>query len=142
MSVEGIIDRIIADAESEAKKIVDEAQNEATTISENGKKEADVYFERQKLLLDEKYRREKERMTLNKRLEQRKNMLQARQKWMDKAFSDAYKILVNQPLTAYKKLLVSLVRSVSQSKDEEIIFGKKGEKSFLQERTIKVKAYY
>ena len=84
-------------------------------------------------LIDEKYRREKERMTLNKRLDHRKNMLQARQKWMDEAFSNGYKILIDQPLSEYKKLLISLIENVSQSRDEEVIFGSKGTKKFHDE---------
>ena len=133
MSVEGIIDHIIAEADSEAKKIINDAQNEAGIIKEKSKSEADEYFEKQMHLIDEKYRREKERMTLNKRLDQRKNMLQARQKWMDEAFSNGYKILIDQPLSEYKKLLISLIENVSQSRDEEVIFGKKGTKKFLDE---------
>lgn len=133
MSVEGIIDRIIADAEAEAKKIIDEAEQEASAIKEKGKKEAEEYYERQLHLIDEKYRREKERAILNKRLEQRKNMLQARQKWMDRAFQDAYKRLVDQPKSDYKDLLIALIKRVSHTKDEEVIFGKKGEKKILEE---------
>ena len=133
MSVEGIIDRIIADAEAEAKKIIDEAEQEESAIKEKGKKEAEEYYERQLRLIDEKYRREKERAILNKRLEQRKNMLQARQKWMDRAFQDAYKRLVDQPKSDYKDLLIALIKKVSHTKDEEVIFGKKGEKKILEE---------
>lgn len=133
MSVEGIIDHIIAEAESEAKRIIDDAQNEAETIKEKAKSEADEYFEKQMHLIDEKYRREKERMTLNKRLDQRKNMLQARQKWMDEAFSNGYKILIDQSLPDYKKLLISLIEKVSQSNDEKVIFGKKGTKILIDE---------
>ncbi len=133
MSVEGIIDRIIADAEAEAKKIIDDAEQEAGIVKEKGKKEAEDYYERQLHLLDEKYRREKERAILNKRLEQRKNMLQARQKWMDRAFQDAYKRLVDQPKSDYKDLLIALIKRVSHTKDEEVIFGKKGEKKILEE---------
>ena len=132
MSVEGIVDRIIADAEAEAKKIMDSAQEEARSISEEGKREAEKYFEKQKSLLDEKYRREKERMVLNKRLDQRKNMLRARQKWMDRAFSDAYKMLVDQPLSGYKQLVISLIDRVSHSQGEEVVFGRKGEEKFLE----------
>jgi V/A-type H+-transporting ATPase subunit E len=131
MSVEGIVDRIIADAEEEAKNIMHDAETEAEAIREKGKREAEQYYERQKSLLDEKYRREKERAILNKRLEERKNMLLARQKWMERAFHDAYRGLVDQPLEEYGKLLVTLVKAVSLTKDEEIIFGKKGDSAFF-----------
>ncbi len=133
MSVEGIIDRIIADAEVEAKNIIDEAEGEAESILEKGKQKAEEYFDRQKKRLDEKYRREKERRILNRRLDRRKNMLQARQKWMNKAFSMAYRNLVDQPPEVYKTLIASLIERVSVSKDEEVVFGKKGDDILIEE---------
>lgn len=132
MSVEGIIDRIIADAEAEAREIISGAESEAQGISEDGRREAERYFESQKSQLDEQYRREKERAVLNKRLEQRKNMLQARQKWMDRAFTDAYEMLVGQQLSEYRDLITSLIVKVSQTKDEEVVFGKKGDTKYLE----------
>jgi vacuolar-type H+-ATPase subunit E/Vma4 len=132
MSVEGIIDRILADAQEEARSIIHGAENEAGALEKEGMREADEYFERRKAQLDEHYRREKERAILNKRLDQRKNMLQARQKWMDRAFSDAFKMLVDQPLDEYKELVISLIAKVSRSNDEEVVFGKKGDAKFLE----------
>ena len=131
MSVEGIIDRIIADAQEEARSIIRGAEKEAGALEKEGMREADEYFERRKSQLDEHYRREKERAVLNKRLDQRKNMLQARQKWMDKAFSDAFEKLTEQPLEEYKGLVITLITKVSRTNDEEVIFGKKGDAKIL-----------
>jgi V/A-type H+-transporting ATPase subunit E len=133
MSVEGIIERIIAEAETEAKQITSDAQREAQSIREQGKREAEEYFEKQKALLEEKYKKETERRVLTKRLDQRKNLLNARQKWMDRAFSNAYQKLFDQPFADYKNLMVTLVQKVSQTKDEVILFGQKGEGNFLEE---------
>lgn len=133
MSVEGIKDRIIADAKKEAVKIIDHAKEEAKSIIDTGKREAEEYFEKKRTLLEDEYRKEKERAILNKRLELRKKLLEARQVWMDRAFSDAYKRLVDQDLKEYKDLMVLLISKVSRSKDEQIIFGKKGEHKYLKE---------
>ena len=89
-------------------------------------------IKRRKSQLDEHYRREKERAILNKRLDQRKNMLQARQKWMDRAFSDAFEKLTEQPLEEYKGLVINLITKVSRTNDEDVVFGKKGDAKFLE----------
>ncbi|MCK5568732.1 MAG: DUF3552 domain-containing protein, partial [Spirochaetes bacterium] len=132
MSVEGIIDRIVADAQEEARSIIHEAEKEAGALEKEGMREAEEYFEQRKSQLDEHYRREKERAILNKRLDQRKNMLQARQKWMDMAFSEAFKKLTEQPLDEYKGLVIKLITKVSRTNDEEVIFGKKGDAKLLE----------
>jgi V/A-type H+-transporting ATPase subunit E len=132
MSVDGICDRIIADANEEAEKIIHDAEREAESIREKGKREAQQYYEKQQFLLNEKYRRDKERSILNKRLDERKNLLLARQKWMDRAFEEAYRKLVEQPSGEYEKLLVNLVQKVSATRDEEAVFGKKGDEAFLK----------
>lgn len=126
MSVEGIIDRIISDANTQAEKITREAQEQAAVIHEKGKKEAEEYYERQRSKLNDKYNKEKERSVLNKRLEQRKHVLKARQEWMDRAFSNAYKKLLEQPFSEYKELLKKLILRVSSTNSETVIFGNKG----------------
>ncbi len=127
MSVEGIIDRIFADAEQEAKKIHDEAIEQAKSIQDEISREADDYFARRKAWLDEKYRKEKERAVLNKRLEHRKNVLASRQEWMDRAFEEAYTRLVDQPIKNYRELMKKLILNASTNREELVIFGEKGE---------------
>jgi vacuolar-type H+-ATPase subunit E/Vma4 len=131
MSVEGIQTRIIEDAKKEAQSIVDQANKEAKTIDEANMKEAELYFEKKLKLLEEQYSREMERMILSRRLALRKRLLDARQKWMDKAFQDAYQDLVRQDLDEYKDLMIGLIGKVSVHKDEEIIFGMKGDEKLL-----------
>ena len=132
MSVEGIVERIINEAKEEADRIISDAKAEAKNIEEDLKKEADSYFENQKKQLDYKYKSNKERTILNKRLENRKELLQVRQKWMDEAFNGAYKALINQSFEDYQKLVIKLIKDTSSSKDEEIIFSKKGSDAELK----------
>ena len=131
MSIEGIQTRIIEDAKKEAVSIVEEAKKEAKAIDEANIKDAEYYFEKKLKLLDEKYSKEMERTILSKRLTLRKKLLDARQKWMYKAFQDAYQGLVHQDLGEYKDLMIELISKVSLHKDEEIIFGKKGDEKLL-----------
>ena len=146
MSVEGIIERIITEAREEAARIISEAEEEANRIDEELKKEADKYYDNQLKLIDKKYRNEKERAILNKRLENRKEVLQVRQKWMDEAFNRAYRSLVEQPFENYKNLILTMIDKVSSTKDEEILFGKKGSdaelKSIVDEANKKLNAKF
>jgi vacuolar-type H+-ATPase subunit E/Vma4 len=133
MSIEGIQIRIMEDAKKEAQSIVDQANKEAKSIDEANMKEAEQYFEKKLKLLEERYSREMERTILSRRLALRKKLLDARQKWMAKAFQDAYQDLVRQDLDEYKDLMIELIGKVSLHKDEEIIFGTKGDEKLLSQ---------
>jgi len=133
MSLEGIIERIYSDARKEAEKIIADAEKEARSIEEQCKKEAEEYFLRQKEALQESYNRKKERVMLTRRLEVRKSMLKVKQDWMEKAFSLAYKKLLDQPFEDYRALMITLIKRFSQSGDEEVVFGKKGDDKFLKD---------
>jgi len=126
MSVEGIIDRIIKDAKREADDIMGEAKRQALAIDKDNEQDAQEYYERQRELLHERFRKEKERAILNRRLEQRKRILTTRQAWMDRAFDEARKKLLEQPIKEYKQLAKSLIAHVSSTRNEEILFGTKG----------------
>ena len=52
---------------------------------------------------------------------------------MDTAFDEAYQTLVGQDDKENRDLMVNLIAKVSSHKDEEIIFGKKGDKKILKE---------
>ncbi len=132
MSVEGIIDRILSDARAKAEEIRNEAKSRVSAIIEDGKREAEKYFQTQRRQIEERYSREMEHAVLNRRLEQRKRVLQARQKWMDRAFETAYKKLVDQPFSEYGELMRNLINKVSTTKDEVIVFGQKGEEKDLK----------
>ncbi len=132
MSIEGIIEKIISDAQKEADEIINNAKIEAEKIEKELKEEAEDYYEKQKKLLDNKYKGEKERAILNKRLDNRKELLKERQKWLDEAFIRAYKSLLEQSFDEYSRLIKKLLGEVSVSKDEEVVFGKKGSDSELK----------
>jgi V/A-type H+-transporting ATPase subunit E len=126
MSVEGILERIIADAREQADAIIAQAREEEKSILSEGEQEAEEYYKEQLNRLDERYRREKERAVLNRRLDQRKALLQVRQQWMDQAFSDAYARLVEQPVSEYAQLMQKLIAASSTGRDETVVFGTKG----------------
>jgi vacuolar-type H+-ATPase subunit E/Vma4 len=126
MSVEGIIARIMSDAEQETGAILDEARRQAEAVQSDNRREAEEYQEKQRGILDERHRKEMQRAILNRRLEQRKRILSTRQYWMDRAFEESRRKLVDQPLKEYQLLMKSLIPRVSSTKDEEIQFGAKG----------------
>jgi len=69
---------------------------------------------------------------LNRRLEQRKLILSTRQRWMDRAFEESRKKLIDQTSKEYQSLMKRLVTRVSSTKDEEIQFGTKGSDAELK----------
>jgi vacuolar-type H+-ATPase subunit E/Vma4 len=139
MSVEGIIEKILGEARNASRAIVEGARKEAEGIRAEERREAAEYYEKQRALLEEQYRKEKERAVLNKRLETRKNTLGVRQQWLERAFDEAYKALIDQPLTEYKETLLRLIGAASKAKDEEIVFGRKGSKAFFEEIVSELK---
>jgi vacuolar-type H+-ATPase subunit E/Vma4 len=126
MSVEGIIARIMSDAEKESDAILDETRRQSETIQSDNRREAEEYHAYQKALLDERNRKEMQRAILNRRLEQRKRILTTRQHWMDRAFEESRRKLIDQPLKEYQLLMKGLISRVSSTKDEELHFGAKG----------------
>jgi V/A-type H+-transporting ATPase subunit E len=126
MSVQGIIDRIMADAEREADEIAKEAKRQAEAIRKDNEQDGQEYYDHRREVLDERYRKEMERAVLNRRLDQRKAILGRRQEWMDRAFDGARKKLVDQPFEVYQKLMKGLVLRASSTHDEEVVFGAKG----------------
>ena len=132
MSVEGIRKRIIDDAKKEAKFISDAAEKEADAILAGGESEADEYFEHQKKLLEERYSKERDRSVISKRLELTKQQLDRKQRWMDRAFDEAYKKLTAQDDKTYRDLMIDLIAKVSSLKNEEVVFGKKGDETLLK----------
>jgi len=132
MSVEGIIERILSEAQMQAEEIKKQAGQRVSAVIEEGKREALQYYEKQKKRLEDKYNQEKEHAVLNRRLQQRKQILEARQKWMDKAFKAAFNKLVEQPFSEYRELMKKLIHRVSVTKDEAVVFGAKGEDKELQ----------
>jgi vacuolar-type H+-ATPase subunit E/Vma4 len=133
MSLEGIIDRIISDANRDAEAILSEAGEREKALMDEAAREAEEFYRRQRDLLEEKARREKERAILNRRLEQRKRILQSRQKWMDRAFQEAYDALLEQPEKDYRTLMVDLILRASSSRDEAVLFGTKGSAREMKE---------
>jgi V/A-type H+-transporting ATPase subunit E len=132
MSVEGIVERIIADARKEAEEILEKTREQERRILEEGEREAREYHDRQAARLAERYRREKEWAVLNRRLQERKALLEARQEWMDRAFTGAYRKLADQPDREYAALMEKLIAATSATRDETVVFGAKGDDALLK----------
>jgi vacuolar-type H+-ATPase subunit E/Vma4 len=133
MSVEGIRKRIMDDAKKEVKAVSDAAKKEADAVLAEGQAEADEYFERHKKLLEERYSKERDRAVLSKRLELRKKLLDRKQRWMERAFEEAYTMLTAQEDKPYRDLMIDLIAKVSSCNNEEVVFGKKGDEALLKE---------
>lgn len=121
MSLEHILDKIIADAKAEAAGIEGKGTEEAERIRAAGEAQAKEVRER---LIDRARQEAEERaarlLTLA-RLEARNIRLAAKQDAIDEAFAAALTRLQQLPEDEYHRLLVGLIVSAARSGQEEII---------------------
>jgi len=86
MSLDSILNHIIAEADSQKEKIIQEANQQAQGIIQDAKEEADKLY--QEIIDKEKslYLAERQKLIVNGRLEAKKNLLQAKQDSIDLLF--------------------------------------------------------
>lgn len=86
MALEGILENIINNAAKEADKIILEAKTEAEGIIRQARKEAEMLYQESLSKQGAFCEKEKQRIIINARLEARKNLLLAKQEFLDTVF--------------------------------------------------------
>lgn len=116
MSLDSILGHILDEANAQADKIIREAEEKATGIIQEAKAEAQKLY--QEILEKEKALYEKERQCLivNARLEQRKNLLAAKQELIGAAFE---RLKQTAKLDKFKRQVVTVeaVKEVPEDVD-------------------------
>lgn len=86
MSLESILGHILGEADTQEDKIMQEARRQRDTIIREAKIEAEKLY--QEVLNKEKslYETQRQRLIVNARLEQKKNLLRAKQELIDSVF--------------------------------------------------------
>lgn len=116
MSLESIIEHIISDASAQREKIIQEAQKEAQKIIQEARKQAEGIY--QEILEKERIacENQRQRLLVNARLEQKKNLLSAKQELINLAFENLKSGLKKDK---FKKQQVSysVVREVEENID-------------------------
>ena len=121
MSVEKIIDKIIGEAEKEAKKIMNEASNAADKIVEEAKQKA----KSAKTALLEKGEKaaqeERRKMLLAAELDFRKEILNGKQSVISQIFDRVSQKFKQLKDNEYKEIIGKMLIAAAQTGDEEII---------------------
>lgn len=121
MSLDNILNKILAEGQAEAAKITTNAQANADAILADAK--AQTEQRRQEILAQAKREanEDEQRQLTVAGLEARKDLLMARQEVIEQAFSDALAELRKMPSADYRQLLKSMLLEAVQTGDEEIV---------------------
>lgn len=141
---EKIKERILTDARSLHDKILDEANAQAKIIIAEAEKEA---FQKT-TLITEKAKEEaaliKQRYQAAESMEDRKNILKVRQECISEAFDVALKNLSDMPEDKYKLFIEGIILNTAKDEDGVIVFNERDKKrlgeGFIFEINGKLKA--
>lgn len=137
MPAEGIIQKILSDAKTEAHTIETEFQKEVEKIKAEQDREIEKITasakEEGKIEGEEKARR----LLSNAEMSAKKSLLQLKQELIDEVFQSAYDRVRNMEPKAYQKFMHDLILKVVETGDEEIVVGNKDAKlidrSFIEQ---------
>ncbi len=132
MSLEDIKSKIIGDAEKEAARILKEAEERKEGILRKAKEEIDKLIEKAKSETEELKKREIERRRVVAELENKKQMLAAKRRLLDKVFEEARRQIENLSPGDYLKFFEKLLEKAVETGSEKVVLGK-------EERTIDTK---
>ena len=137
-------ERIIKDAEEEARKIVGEGEAEAASITgEARERAAEITRRAEERGADEAKEHVRRQMSIRE-LDARKALLAERGRFMDEAFEKAIEEIRRKDVTSGYSLTRSLLLKVIDKGDEEIVFSPEDKKgvgtSFLAELNKELKA--
>ncbi len=121
MDAKGVIDKILADAQSQADKLkADAAKVQAEQQAEHDEKLAE--FNKQTEIIAKKTAEEKKSHLLAAaRMDVAKEMLAEKRGVLDKVFSNAQTQMKNLPDEEYKNIMTTLMKQAVETGDEEII---------------------
>ncbi len=104
MSLESILEYILAEAGLEADKIIQQANLEADKTIQEAKKEAEIIY--REALVKEKtlYEKQKQKLLVEARLESKKDLLQARQELINEALEKLKFEIKKDKLKKYRVL--------------------------------------
>ncbi len=119
-----ITEKILKDAEEQARKILKEAEEEAASILEDAEKEKSFILESAKKEAEEAYRKEKEKRVGLELIELRKKVLSARREIVDSAFSTAIKKLEEEGKEDYLNHMANFIMALDLKGSFDVVPGK------------------
>ncbi|MBW2057411.1 MAG: V-type ATP synthase subunit E [Deltaproteobacteria bacterium] len=121
MSIESLIGRIIEDAKKASEEIMQKASKDARTWEEKTEREVRAIIDQGKQRAARAAEERKQRMISMAELENRKELLRAKQGLIEEAFSRAVERILSLDDEAYGTFLVNLILQADPVGDEEVL---------------------
>lgn len=121
MAVDDILNKIKAEAEEATRRVLKGAQGEADGITAEARKRVDA--ERERLLSRARQRADEERnriVTMAK-LSARRELLEEKQRLIDRVFEDTKKSIMDMGRDEYRRLMTSFLKGNVESEGAEVI---------------------
>jgi len=123
MEAEGVVQKILADADAEAEKIKNEAQKKQDDEQAKLEQQLDEFKNQTKTLAEKAAKDEKSHLLAAARMDIAKQHLAEKRKILDEVFEKTGKQLQNLPVEQYRNLMVKLILAMAENDDAEIIIG-------------------
>lgn len=124
MNAKEVIDKILAEAKTEADAIRAEAQSKLSDESDRSNAKLDSYKKETDVLAKEQAEETTSRMLAAARMDMKKEHVQAKAGLIDEVFEKAKERVNSLPNEQYQELISSLMIKAVETGDEEVVVGK------------------
>ena len=125
MSIESLVDKIIADSRLACSRIEKRASDEVKACEAEGEREAQRIVDEAKERAARRAMEQRQRMISMAELEDRKEVLGAKQQMIEDAFGRAIERILSLHATDYGNFLIKLILQADPEGDEEVLFNAK-----------------
>ncbi|HHY04009.1 MAG TPA: V-type ATP synthase subunit E [Thermoanaerobacterales bacterium] len=123
--IERIKQKILQEAQNEKEKIIDEAKREVEAILQQGKIKCKEVEEQAVEKAEKQAEEERRKIISIARLEERKRLLDAKQKMIDQVFKKVEQDMASLDADVYNKLIYNMLIESAITGDEEVIICEK-----------------
>ncbi|MFQ5901361.1 MAG: V-type ATP synthase subunit E [Thermodesulfobacteriota bacterium] len=122
MAIEAIQEKILQDAEKEAKRIKEEALREAEAILKKAEAEADTIKAKGMEEIKREVEEHKNRFLAMNSLESRKELLREKQRLIEEVFNSSISMIMDMKKEDFQGLIKGILLRAIEKGDEEVIF--------------------
>jgi V/A-type H+-transporting ATPase subunit E len=123
MAVDDILKKIKADADEAARKIVSEGQEAADVVAGEARARAEAQRKELRARAEQRAQEDRNRITTLARLAARRELLDEKQRFIDRVFDEAGKKVAGMDQSEYRKFITGFLKSTVESGDEEVLIG-------------------
>jgi V/A-type H+-transporting ATPase subunit E len=124
MEAEQVVEKILADAKTEAEKIQNQAQEKEAVEQAGYDEQLDGYRKQTEILSQKAAENKKLHLLAAARMQNARDLLAEKRKILDEVFTQARGQLLNLPDDQYRQLITNLMLKAVETGDEEVIIDK------------------